>query len=543
MQKQDWFKLAIAVALLGAAGFQIRREWMDARIPPRRVSLPQSASDSARTDAMAIQMHMLDFVRKVGAAETIADPLQRCLAFPDPPLSHWKPATVSAYCRYQNQSAVTLQQARDLIASGHADQLDRRLADALGRQLSKAGSPGLLDSTYLEDFAWPAKDTRAMIEAWKRQSPHSAFALAASGAAFVEAAYDARGGEFADETKKAQFDAMEKLLALARTDLDKAIAIEPRMTPAYTALLVASRTDRTPAETFDLAEARAGRGSIESATLRTASRSGAAALGRLHRGHAEHQRARPGLGEGQPAAVAVAGRSDRRSIRLPLLQVPHRERTAIPANAVDGGATSEVLSDAGNGTMNEQDDPLQWDDDSLNASIIYLAEALRFDPQRVRDRLRLIDELLPMDPATAVVEGDRAVALSPRSADAFEDRARAKQENSDDKGAEQDYRTALSLRPGDVFDLYQLGWIFANSHRRWDEAWTIADQLVREHPDHPEGWTLRAQIQETQPRPGLHDTLEYLVSHFSDDPRAKDAVKKARATLAVDYAKSVGGSH
>ena len=70
-------------------------------------------------------------------AETITDLLQRCLTYPDPPGLAWSKAVTSAYCHYQFDPAVTPDDARQLIQTGHAEELDRKLAAAMHAQSSQ----------------------------------------------------------------------------------------------------------------------------------------------------------------------------------------------------------------------------------------------------------------------------------------------------------------------------------------------------------------------------------------------------------------------
>ncbi|MFC3650364.1 DUF4034 domain-containing protein [Dyella humi] len=172
-------------------------------------------------------------------AETIADPLQRCLGYPNPPGLDWSAAVTSAYCRYQFDPVVTRAEVRRLIESGYAQELDKRLADALHAQLTKPDAQALLDRTFVIDFKDGSEQTRALMDAWKRQSPMSAFALAASGTAYVEMARQVRGSDYASKTPQNSFESMERLLERAHTDLDKAVELDPQITSAYGAMVYA----------------------------------------------------------------------------------------------------------------------------------------------------------------------------------------------------------------------------------------------------------------------------------------------------------------
>ena len=155
------------------------------------------------------------FLARAKQAEAIRDPLQRCLAYPDPPGSHWSHDAVDAYCRYRYQPVLPFADIERLIRSGHAAEVDRRLAEALQAQMTQPDAHGRLDRTFYEDFENGSFDIRPTLDAWKRDSPNSAFAYAASGYAYVQMAADARGGQYIADTPQSNIDAMDKLLAQA----------------------------------------------------------------------------------------------------------------------------------------------------------------------------------------------------------------------------------------------------------------------------------------------------------------------------------------
>ena len=181
-------------------------------------------------------------------AEAIADPLQRCLAYPDPPDSHWSRDTVAAYCQYRFLPLLTFDEAQSLIQQGKATELDRRLAAALQAQQNDPASRGLLDRIYQEAFDNGSFAIRPTLDAWKRDSPQSAFAWAASGVAYVAMAADARGGQYLQDTPDENVRSMENLLAQAAGDLRQAIALNPKLAPAYAGLMNAGAMDSGEAD-------------------------------------------------------------------------------------------------------------------------------------------------------------------------------------------------------------------------------------------------------------------------------------------------------
>ncbi|OOG64784.1 hypothetical protein B0E46_05090 [Rhodanobacter sp. B04] len=201
------------------------------------VAMPVRAATSPH---LFSQQEIQAFVTAAQKADAHADPLQRCLAFPDPPGSHWTPVAVKAYCQYLYQSVPSVEEVTQLIQGGHASQLDRLMAEALVAQRSDPASAGKLEDIFVEDFSDVTPALRAALDEWKRQSPQSAFAYAASGFAYESAAYDARGKDYAVNTPAANLMSMDSLLKLAIVDLQKAVQLNPQITPAYAAMIEAA---------------------------------------------------------------------------------------------------------------------------------------------------------------------------------------------------------------------------------------------------------------------------------------------------------------
>lgn len=164
----------------------------------------------------------------------IADPMQRCLDYPDPPGSHWTREGVTAYCRFRLQPTVVFAELKALLDSGRGGEIDRRL-NQWARQ------PQVYPESFWrlinENFLRADPDVREMLEAWKQQSPKSAFAHAASGYNFLQAAWSARGGDFIQDTPRSKIDAMETLLARADGDLRMSLKLDPSLTLPYAAMI------------------------------------------------------------------------------------------------------------------------------------------------------------------------------------------------------------------------------------------------------------------------------------------------------------------
>ncbi|OOG57180.1 DUF4034 domain-containing protein [Rhodanobacter sp. C03] len=456
------------------------------------------------------------FIAAAKQAEAIKDPLQRCLAYPDPPRSHWSHDAVSAYCHYRYQPVISFAEVQSLIQSGHAAEVDSRLAQALQAQLTQPESRGLLDRTFYEDFRNGSFDIRPTLDAWKRDSPHSAYAYAASGYAYGQMAADARGQQYIADTPQNNIDAMEKLLAQADADLRHAIELDPRITPAYMAMVHAGGLSL--GRTYGLDAARRGLAmapdnySIYSMQMWLQQPRWGGSLGAMKhladqaQLHAKSNPLLVLLQSEQPFYQADTCECDKET-----------ELAAYPA-ALDQVALSGDLLSAGNAATGSK---------HPEVSVIYLSEALRFNQGLDDARVRRAYDLVGFDEAAwAVAEANQLIAASPRNEGAFKVRGYANEAMEDYAHAEQDFRAALALDPSDMWSLGQLGEMFVYWTHDWNKGWDVADQLIKIHPESPYGWRLRATIQEKQPRAGLKDTVEYFETHFGNDPAlAKEATR------------------
>ncbi|MFC5435329.1 DUF4034 domain-containing protein [Rhodanobacter umsongensis] len=463
------------------------------------------------------------FMAAAKKAEAIADPLQRCLAYPDPPDSHWSRDAVVAYCHYRLLPLLTFAQAQSLIQQGRSGELDRRLAAALHEQQTQPDSRGLLDRIYQEAFQNGSFDIRPTLDAWKHDSPHSAFAFAASGMAYVAMAADARGAGYMKDTPQDNVDAMHKLLAQADSDLRRAIALDPRLTPAYIALINAgglgfgrAYTDTAIRSALAVAPDDYAIRGVAMWTLEPKWGGSLDAMDRF-------------------AAQAQAYTRTNPLMRLMLSERPYYqvdncdctqdiELAAYPA-ALDQLASITYLENAGLAADNNR---------NMAVPGIYLSEARRFASESDDVRIHRVSALVDFDEAAwAVADMSRLLAASPRQADALRARAYAYEMQPDYAHAEQDFRALLAIDPRDARALSQLGDLFVNWVHDWDKGWAVADQLTREQPDNPYGWLLRADIQQRQPRAGLDVTADYLASHFGNDPQLAKIVVRLRAAVAL----------
>ncbi|WP_158884065.1 tetratricopeptide repeat protein [Rhodanobacter sp. L36] len=462
------------------------------------------------------------FLAKVRSAEAIADPLQRCVSYPDPPRSHWSPESAKAYCLYYLQQTITFDEAEKLIEHGQAAELDRRLAQELQAQLTRPDSHGLLDHTYFASFNDGSFDVRETLDAWKRASPSSAFAFAASGSAYVAMASKARGGAYINETPQSNIDAMDRLLQQADTDLQRAAKLDPKVTPTYVAMI------------------NAGSMSLGGDYLRRAAQAGLAAAPDNYAIYGTLSGATEPRWGGSLAAMDHMARQAQAYVKQnPLLAIllsaepAYRYDVCNCRSSADWSMFPTVFDNVSSVSLLSYAGGAASEQNHFDLAAIYLSEVLRFQPGAEGAR-RQRDVSLPAfgETAMALDDASRLIAADPLPSRNFRARADIYMSMGKVALAEKDLEQALAIDPDDIDVLVPLGDLYANQTYEWDKAWHIADRIIQKYPNSPAGWMTRATIQENQPRAGLADTLQHVVEHFGHDPSMQWQINRMREVLA-----------
>ncbi|KAF1686245.1 hypothetical protein B1992_08410 [Pseudoxanthomonas broegbernensis] len=169
-------------------------------------------------------------------AERLADPLQRCLAYPDLPGHPWPEHVVMAHCtRVARPKALTLDELEQMLGQPDgATAIDARLSGLLDAHFQ---DPEQRDRIH-EFFRQFDRNERsgAIATRWVRAAPESAFAMAALGSHRARLGWEARGTALSKDTSRQQLKRMEQHFLAAIPLLDGALAREPRLGPACVGL-------------------------------------------------------------------------------------------------------------------------------------------------------------------------------------------------------------------------------------------------------------------------------------------------------------------
>ena len=179
-------------------------------------------ADAPRTPSADV----LAFMDAAAKANAIADPLARCLAFPDLPGNAWPAGLARAHCELGHGPRIRLDDVRALLDSGDTAQLEARYTADLERHFAREPSEAI--HRDFDDFdASDAADD--VSERWLAAVPFSAYAHMARARHLLELGSVPAPLRPPD---RAVVD-MKYSVDRARPLLERAVAIEPRLLPAY----------------------------------------------------------------------------------------------------------------------------------------------------------------------------------------------------------------------------------------------------------------------------------------------------------------------
>ena len=208
---------------------------------PKVRAAPSGAADRGTPPPTNLPLAAAESLSAIFEAEQIADPMQRCMAYPTPSGYHWPQAMNAARCADLVAPALGWDQFTKAIDGGKAGEIDAHLDALVADYFAKRAPEGALQDAYGHNF-WNSSETlKRSIDQWHAQAPASAHAFTARGMYWVATAQQARGEDTIGNTPAQNLADMRKSLDLAQRDLEKAISINPRIMPAYSALIDVAR--------------------------------------------------------------------------------------------------------------------------------------------------------------------------------------------------------------------------------------------------------------------------------------------------------------
>lgn len=529
---------AVAAAALFAGTPYAFQRWVQARAQARQATVaqhqaelhPQPASLPVAPDFTRVQV--VTFLEHAQVAEAISDPLKRCLAYPDPPGSHWSPAAVRAYCQYRYQPVLGMDEVTKLIQSGQVAKLDALLAAALQAQQTDPDARGRLDRIYGSDFGDASDDTRALLDAWKRQDPHSAFAWAASGFAYTAAAGKERGQDELYNTPRERIEAMERFAKLGDADLQQAMALNPHIALVYASMIYLGQ--------IDLGKAYADH---------ALQRGLAMAPDNLGIYDAWVNIEQPNWYGSLAAMDAIGMRAAGRVTANPLLAfetVAARLQQIYQCACTDGQRAARYRAVAqtliGYGNLRQAGSAAEAAGENGSAGVYY-AEALRFNDNTSGARAGLAVALVAYGfPHWALRVAQRAVSEAPGDDEALAARGFAYMSQQRWDAAAIDLKAAVAIDPKYPWAWMQLGRVYLQQCQ-WDDAATIAYREIRDDPGHSDGLELLGAVQVYEPRDSLADTAATLKQKFGDDAYVKQQVAAMEHVVAQRNAARTQAAH
>lgn len=513
-----------AVALL-ACGVTMAQDGSAPDLPPIPEKSPQHAFGS-------VPAPWRDYFLQAREAERIDEPLARCLAYPDLPGNRWPVGHADAHCRFHRLEPLPLATIEGYLDRGETAVLDRLLDALLERHFSDAGGEDI--HVAIQEFDRSAEAAR-ISERWLRLAPDSPYALVARANHYRSAAWDARGGKWASETPREQMRRMSGLVEQAVPLFRRAIALEPRLMPAYVGLLDVAMLDSRAGVERDAVK---GAMAQDPACLDFARRRMVSLEPRWGGDYEQmlsfgvllsrHVARRPQL------AIHIAAPYGDRGDRLIAEGLFDRETADILDIAVLTGSNEAHLRDAANVVLNlpeSQGGPDRW------KGVALLLQEYRFNATNAWAHRQIAWQLLHDEPEWSLRHALAAVALDPGDAkshflagDGYYRSRRWEQAEAHFLRAAEDPKQRRAAL-GAIGSMWAMG-AGLDARQAAGKAKPHVDRLLTEYPEDGRGWLMRIMISSALDGHADQEAVRMFRKHGDrGDPLQADALTEIEAAF------------
>jgi tetratricopeptide (TPR) repeat protein len=473
-------------AVFASVGMSMAAQAADTSPPP----IPPEDSARVFNDAPA---PWREYLGRVRMAERIADPLQRCLAFPDLPGNHWPAGHAAAHCRFHAQHdvpAVSLEAMAGYLTRGDTAALHAKLDVYLERHDAKAGLGEEIHPLF-EQFGGDDRGDDISLR-WLQQAPDDAYANLARGSYLLGKAWRERGKEYVADTSASNLENMQALVDRAVPLLQKAARLNPRLMPAYVALMQAAML----AGREDLAEASFAAAEKQSPACMILVRQRMQALlprwgGSYGQAEAYVLGLAPYLKDHPGIALYFSMPYDDRASTFKGSEFYQSAAAALLDQAVDVGSYDDALRNAGDVALNRGDAPA----DNWRGFGLLLQEARFRDGNAWADKM-IAWRLLRKEPEWALRYLVRAEKLEPADAELHYMLGAAYYNAHQYAKAQQHYTVAIADPKQRQASLRELSSMWLHDaeltpQQRAIKAKPFVDRLQAEYPDDGRGWIYR----------------------------------------------------
>ncbi|MEG3049120.1 MAG: hypothetical protein RR792_02880 [Thermomonas sp.] len=439
--------------------------------------VPAVASAAAKTPPAEYAA----YVAAMRKADAIADPLQRCLAYPDLPGNSWPAGAAKARC------TMFLTPARYSL-----DAIDAKLKQPGGAAELEAAFAALLDAHFKEPAQREQISIALMVfrdndynkaeriaRAWRAAAPDSAFARVALGHVLTRRGWNARGTDYAAKTPAENLKKMSGYFVDAAKEYMTALEGTSRLLPACEGLMAIGRQSSDDLQTYATERCLY----IDPTSYYVVDELMTAA--------------EPRWGGSEEAMKSVAAYAQEKAKINPVLSVFASHAAYYEISRMDDGDDQSIailapaalqvpnaayLRYAGGAYLRKDDD---W------KALAYLSQALRFMPgygQESRFRALVLRQLGESKWARA--DAERAATLDPANGHAHQQLGNIVRELDGAAAAAPHFKRAMEdARTREyAFNDYCGSLIDA---KRLDEAGKCVDDLLAAYPANPEGWRQR----------------------------------------------------